>query len=372
MKVRAAEGMIAESGNDPALIAQPINGDAAGKNLLTINQLTADDFIGYFGEARAAVSVVRDPVVRGLDILQHSVLTAAMMQSSTRTGGSMVSAMEKLGGDGHLLSGMASSAEAKGESREDSIVALATQSDIIGIRTKENDGPEAAAQAIAQSFEYGKLSQRVPVINLGNGTGEHPTQALGDMFTVGTWLQHDYDKFDGLTMAVVGDHERYRAFHSALLAAKILNMTVIAVESEVATVPEELAHQLGDSLERTTDLDEAMRDADVLMVGRNPDEYEGDDPWEQLRSRWLADSYKGWTINHARLQQMRPDGIVLHPRPRRDELDPSIDADPRAWDVEQMALMIPVRMAIIARHLGVSIVDQLAVLEAAGHREIVQ
>jgi aspartate carbamoyltransferase catalytic subunit len=282
-------------------------------------------------------------------------MIALMRQPSTRTGGTMVTAIEKLGGPGHLFSGMASSSEAKGESLEDSYVALATQSDMIGVRTKEEDGPYRAARAIAQSFHYGKLWQPVPIINLGNGTDEHPTQALGDAFTLAKW--NNFEPLAGKTMAVVGDHERYRAHHSDLLIAKRLGMQVIAVESEVAPVPEAIVTELGSNLERTLDLDAAMRAADILVVGRNPDEYDGDDPAEQLRSRWLAQSYAGWIIDLARLQQMRPDGIVLHPRPRRDELHPSVDSDLRMWDVEQMASQVSMRMAIVARHLGASIVD---------------
>lgn len=339
-------------------VAQPIAGDPAGKNLLSIRQLTSDDIYRYVTEAAAAETFVRDSLRRGIQVLPFAILKSVMKQPSTRTAGSMTTAMDKLGGKGHLFSGMASSSEAKGESAADSWVALATQSDILGIRTKENDGPYEAARAIAQSFRYGKLFQLVPVLNLGNGTDEHPTQALGDVFTLMKWSK--FKPLDGKTMAVVGDHERYRAHHSDLLAAKRLGMTVIAVESSVAPVPPELVDELGESLQRTTDLDEAMRHADILVMGRNPDEYDGDNPAEEARSRELAVSYAGWRVDYERLQQMRPDGIVLHPRPRRNELHPSVDGDPRMWDVEQMSGMTPMRMAIIANHLGVSIMDHAA------------
>jgi aspartate carbamoyltransferase catalytic subunit len=349
------EAISAHGVGDLDNLAPAINGDPAGKNLLSIRQLANEDIYQYIEEARAAERYVRDPTRRGVDLLPHAVMIALMRQPSTRTGGTMVTAIEKLGGPGHLFSGMASSSEAKGESLADSYVALATQSDMIGIRTKEEDGPYHAAHAIAQSFRFGKLWQPVPIINLGNGTDEHPTQALGDVFTIAKW--QDFDRLDGLTVAVVGDHERYRAHHSDLLIAKRLGMRVIAVESEAAPVPDDIANDLGDNLERTLNLDAAMREADVLVMGRNPDEYDGDDPWEQTRSRWLADSYAGWTIDADRLQQMKPDAIVMHPRPRRDELHPSVDSDPRMWDVEQMASQVAMRMAIVARHLGVSIVD---------------
>jgi aspartate carbamoyltransferase catalytic subunit len=336
-------------------LAPPIAGNPTGKNLLSIHQLTPDDLAMYIEEARVAESIVRDPERRGISVLPFTVLKAVMRQPSTRTGGSMTTAMVKLGGAGELISGMQGSSEAKGESLEHSWVAFDTQTDIVGIRTQENDGPYLAARAIAESFGYSKLWQKVPVINLGNGTDEHPTQAIGDAVTMAKWQGWDPAKLAGKTVAMVGDHERYRAFHSDMYVAKLLGMNVIAVQSEVAEVPEDIARHMGESLTTKLSLDKAMQEADVLIVGRNPDEYTGDDEWEQLRSRWLADSYRGWVIDRNRLQQMNPNSIVLHPRPIKDELHKSVEDDPRMWDVDQMAVMIGTRMAIIARHMGVSI-----------------
>lgn len=331
-------------------VVLPIAGDAGGKNLLSMRQLMADDIYEYIEEARAAERFRNDPLRRGLSLLPFTVLQAVMRQPSTRTGGSMVTAMEKLGGSAQLISGMSSSSEAKGESVADSWAAFATQSDILGIRTAEDDGPTFAAQIIAMLAKKEKLPRTVPVINLGDGRNEHPTQALGDFYTI-----QKYKKLKGLTMAVVGDHERYRAFHSLIIGAASLGMNIIAVESPAAPVPQYEIDLLGDRLQRTGDLDEAMREADVLYVGRNPDEYDGSDPAEQKRSLELAAAYKRWAIDHKRLQQMRKDAIVLHPRPRRNELHPSLDGDPRMKDVEQMDSMIPMRMAIIARHMGLSV-----------------
>lgn len=328
-----------------------INGDPEGKNLLSMGQLSTSDIYDYIEAARLADQAVRDPARRGIDLLPRAVLKAIMKQPSTRTGGSMTTAMNRLGGSGELYSGMASSSEAKGEIPEHSWVAFATQADILGIRTKEDDGVHLAARAIATSYSHGKLARQVPVVNLGNGTIEHPTQALGDLFTIAKW--RDFDRLDGLRVAIVGDHERYRAHHSDLLGAAALGMEVVAVESPAAPVSDAMAKALGSKLTRTTDLDEAMRQADVLIVGRNPDEYDGKDMYEQERSRQLAADYATWVIDLERLQQMRPDSIVLHPRPIKDELHPSVESDLRMRDVEQMENMIPMRMAIIARHLGV-------------------
>jgi len=337
---------------DLSAVTQPIAGDATGKNLLSMHQLDADDIGAYLDEAYAGERAIRDPARRGLQLLPRAVMKAIMRQPSTRTGGSCTSAMRKLGGSAELISGMSSSSEAKGESLADSWVAFATQADILGIRTAENGGPAFAAHVIAQAVAYGQLAQVVPVINLGDGHNEHPTQALGDLFTV----HKKFKRFAGLTITVVGDQERYRAHHSLMIGAATLGMEIVAVESPAAPVPPALVELLGDRLTRTGDLDGAMRHTDVLYLGRNPDEYTGEDPAEIVRAEQLARDYGSWIVDYDRIQQMSPDSIVMHPRPRRDELDPSVDSDPRMRDVEQMANMIPMRMAIIARHLGASIV----------------
>lgn len=332
-------------------VLQPIAGDAAGKNLLSMTQLSAKDIGDYIDEAYAAEALVHDPARRGANLLPQAVLKVIMRQPSTRTSGSMATAMAKLGGSAEVISGMSSSSEAKGETLPDSWIAFATQADILGIRTAEDGGPMLAAKTISKAVSDGKLWQNVPVINLGDGCNEHPTQALFDLFTI----HKKFGKFKGLTIALVGDHERYRPHHSLMLGAAQLGMNIVAVESPVAKTPKELVKALGDKFSRTSDLDAAMQTADVLYMGRNPDEYSGDDKNEKTRAEQLAASYTNWIVDYERLQQMKPDAMVMHPRPRRNELHPSIDADPRAYDVIQMANAIPMRMAIIARHLGVSI-----------------
>jgi len=354
--VGAEEGPI-----DLSSVIQPIDGDASGKNLLCMEQLDAEDIQTYIEEAYAAELIIKDPLRNGIDLLPRVVLKAVMRQPSTRTGGSMTTAMKKLGGTAELISGMHSSSEAKGETLADSWVAFATQADIIGTRTAEDWGPALAAHAIREAVEYGHFRQNIPVINLGDGRNEHPTQALGDVFTI----HKHFNRFEGLRIAIVGDHERYRAHHSLLLGAAALGMEIIAVESPAAPIPPSIVETLGVNLvARQKDLDTAMGDADVLYLGRNPDEYVEDDDEdkekakrEKARSEELKADYVNWIVDYDRLQQMSPNSIVMHPRPRRDELNPNVDSDPRMKDVEQMANMIPMRMAIIARHLGKSIVE---------------
>ncbi|MEP7204886.1 MAG: hypothetical protein ABI716_01685 [Candidatus Saccharibacteria bacterium] len=334
---------------DLSAVLQPIAGDASGKNLLSMWQLEADDIRDYLNEAYAAELAVQ--ASGGKIILPCLVAKAVMRQPSTRTGGSFTTAMRKLGGGSELISGMSSSSEAKGETLADSWVAFATQADMLGIRTSEDDGAAMAAYYIAEAVKTGQLWQTVPVINLGDGRNEHPTQALGDLFTI----HKKFKKFEGLNLTIVGDQARYRAHHSLMIGASKLGMKITAVESSAAPVPAELASLLGDSLTITRDLDQAMLHTDILYLGRNPDEYTGDDWAEKTRSERLTLDYLNWKIDYARIQQLKPESIVMHPRPRLGELSPDVDNDHRMKDVEQMANMIPMRMAIIARHFGKSI-----------------
>jgi aspartate carbamoyltransferase catalytic subunit len=336
-----------------AAVMPPIDGDPTDKNFLSMRQLTADDIRMYIHEFRAAESLVQD--FRPLDVvvLPGRDIRVLMRQESTRTGGTMMRAIHKLGGTGLLFSGMASSSEAKGESRADSELAIAAQADCVATRTAEKHGPAFTAHVIAEALQRGNLSRPVPVVNLGDGTNEHPTQTMGDLFTI----FKAFDGFDGLTVTIVGDHERYRAHHSLMIAAAALGMNVMAVESSAAPVQPEYAAMLGDRLlVRTDDLDQVLGKTDILYMGRNPDEYDGEDRAEQARSEQLARDFSRWVMDRNRIQQMPSTSIVMHPRPRRGELHPSIDADHRMRDVVQMSNMIPARMAVLARLFGVSLV----------------
>lgn len=333
-------------------VQQPIAGDATLKNLLSMYQLSEEDIFDYLREAEAAEGTMP----YGIDLLKRRSLLALMRQPSTRTGGSFEEAMTKLGGAGRYRGGMESSSEAKGESRYDSEVALATQNDIIAERTSEEYGPMFAAYAIEREVRLGHLERIVPVINAGDGRNEHPTQTLGDLFTI----YKEFGELKGLTLSIFADYERYRAARSLLIGAAAVGMNVIAVEPTVAPVPADVSALFAPGqLITTGDIDEAMRRANVLWLGRNPDEYDGKDAFEKARSAQLAKEYAERIIDVDRLQKMPTDAIVMHPRPRRDELHPSVDTDRRVRDVAQMQNMIPMRMAIVARHLGVSILDAM-------------
>jgi len=331
---------------------KPMHGDYEEQHFVSMLQLNQEDIAYFMSQAAAAQAYVDDPELRGVTLLPHAELKAVMKQPSTRTGGSMATAMHKLGGNAQVISGMESSSEGKGETSEDSWIAFATQSDVIGIRMAEDYGVAAAARTIDTARTSGKLDMHVPVINLGDGQNEHPTQALGDLFAI----YQKYGQFSDLTIGIVGDHERYRAHHSLLIGAKIVGMNVLIVESKEACAPEGYIEFLGDKLVgRTDSIDEALSSVDILYMGRNPDEYTGDDREEKIRRKQLGEDYKRWEVDLHRLQQMKRGGALMHPRPRNGEVKPDVDSDPRSYDIPQMRKMVPVRMSVIATLLGKTI-----------------
>ena len=331
-------------------IHRPIANEPKGKNLLSVSQLTKADVMNYIKEAEAARQLsirLKNSQTPTLP-LAGLVYKSIMRQPSTRTGGSMTTAAGKLGAFAELWSGMATSA-AKGETTADEAVAFATQADLIGMRTEDCYGPAEAAIAIAESHKAGKLEHIAPIINLGDGTNEHVTQALGDMYTI--YLR--FGKLEGLKLCLIGDMQSYRAHHSLVLMAYLFDMEVYVVESPEAQLPTKYVELLGNKLHQVNNLDDVIDQVDILYAGRMPKEYFNDDHHNQL----LQEAYAKWVIDSERLKKFSPNGIVMHPRPRGPELHPSIDNDVRAADVEQMSNMIPMRQAIIASAFGVRLSD---------------
>lgn len=351
----------------------PVEGNPAGKDLLSMYQLTRTDIFNYLQEAGAADLLLE--AENGVDLLPRTVLKAVMRQPSTRTGGSMTTAMAKLGGFGELISGMSSSAEAKGESLEDSWVAFATQADIIGARTKEDEGPQIAVRAIDTVVERGQLRRKVPVINLGNGKDEHPSQAIGDLYTIARRFGiHTLDGFEGMNIVLVGDLAWYRAHHSLMIGAVTLGANVQTVEIDVAPTPGhilEYATKRGVDISHTDDIDEVIDQADVVYMGRKPSAKEFSDtevaPEEDERTRLLLAAYEKWMLTPERVSRMKAEAAGMHPRPRGVEIPVDVDADPRMADVEQMDRMIAARMGIIASHMGKSILEAVRKMNGKVH-----
>ncbi len=261
---------------------------------------------------------------------RRRVLCSLFYEPSTRTRFSFDIAMQALGGDviytesaGHF------SSAAKGENLPDTIRVVGGYCDLIVLRHSQEGAAKEAARY-----------SRVPIINAGDGVGQHPTQALLDLYTI----KKELGRTDTLKIGMVGDLRNGRTVHSlAYLLAHMKDIKFYFVAPEPVKMRKEIIEYLrekGIQFEETGDLEHVARVVDVLYVTRiqkerfaNPAEYE---------------KVKGvYIVNRGIIDIMRADSIIMHPLPRVDEIDPEIDADPRAAYFRQAENGKYIRMALI-------------------------
>lgn len=257
---------------------------------------------------------------------QHRILASLFYAPSMRTRFSFEAAMLRLGGN--VLSteqARAFSSEMEGEQVEDSVRIVGHYADVIVIRHPEEGG---ACRAAAVS--------PVPVINAGDGMGgQHPTQALLDLYTI-----YRARPLDGLSIALIGELDKGRTARSlAYLLAKFERVKLFFVAPPELQMRPDILRFLdehGVAYELTGDLLRVLADADVVYQTR-------------IRPERLADpgALRGFRLDSSALRCMRPDALILHPLPRTVELDRTVDADPRALYFRQAENGLYVRMALL-------------------------
>ncbi len=253
-------------------------------------------------------------------------------EPSTRTRLSFESAMYHLGG--HVITtenAREFSSGAKGETVEDTIRIVNGYADVIVIRHYESG---AAARAASVS--------EVPVLNAGDGPGQHPTQALLDLYTI----QRELGRIDNLRVAMVGDLANGRTVRSlCYLLSKYAGTRLYFVAPDVVRMKDDIKAHLdehGIAYQETSDLQAVAAEVDVIYQTRIQKERFGDrvTEYEQARGVYIIDRHI--------MNMMRPDAIVMHPLPRVGEIDPEVDSDPRAAYFRQARNGLFVRMALLA------------------------
>lgn len=266
-------------------------------------------------------------------ILQGRIMTALFYEPSSRTFGSFISAMQRLGGGVIPLQGMTYSSVAKGETLEDTIRTFESYSDVIVIRHPEVGSAKRAA-----------LSSKIPIINAGDGVGEHPTQALLDLFTI----LSKFKKIGGLKIAFVGDLLNGRTVHSlSKLLVKMGRVEFFFVSPKNLRMPEEIKNQLKNiKITEIDKLDGIINKVNVIYVTRIQK--------ERFSSLAAYEKVKNFYIVNKKLMEKAGKNIILmHPLPRVSEINPDVDDDPRAvYLTEQMRNGLYVRMALLAAVLG--------------------
>lgn len=277
-------------------------------------------------------SADRMRTIRASDgLLQNRILATLFYEPSTRTRLSFESAMLRLGGQVVSTENAREFSSAiKGESVEDTIRIVNGYAHGIVIRHHEQG---AAARAAAVST--------VPVINGGDGPGEHPTQALLDFYTI----RAELGALDDLKVALVGDLRFGRAVRSLALMFRLTrNAELIFVSPQAVPMGDDVRRALDDSGVRyrdEPDLAKAMRDADVVYQTRIQR--------ERFVTQQEYDAAHGiYVIDKEHLEQLGPNAIILHPLPRVDEIAPEVDTDPRAAYFRQAHNGVFIRMALLA------------------------
>ena len=293
------------------------------RHVIEAQQFTVPLLMDLFDRTRLMERVV----ARGgtLDY-QNRIMAALFYQPSTRTRFSFECAMYRLGG--RVLStehARVFSSEIEGEQVEDSIRVIGNYADIIVIRHPEEGGAQRAAQV-----------SPVPVISAGDGNGgQHPTQALLDLYTI-----YRERPLDGLTVAFIGELDRARTARSlAYLLAKFDRMKIFFVSPpELQMKPDilEYLERHGVQYELESNLDAVAAEADVIYQTRiRPERLTG------------IQNPRQYAIDSGILPRMKSNAMILHPLPRTVELDKSVDDDPRALYFRQAINGLYVRMALL-------------------------
>jgi aspartate carbamoyltransferase len=302
-----------------------------GKSILTVKQFSQDDLTYIFGVAHEMREMVER--VGTFDLLKGKILVNLFYEPSTRTASSFTAAMERLGGSVIPINEVKYSSVAKGESLPDTVRSLECYSDVIVLRH-----PEVGASALAAQYA------RKPIINAGDGIGEHPTQALLDLFTI----IEEKGYVDGLTITMLGDLKYGRTVHSLSRLLSLYDVKLNFVSPEILRLPEEIISELeskGIPIQEYTLLDQALSESDVLYVTRiQKERFEEPQDYENVKGTYI--------ITKQSLAEASKDLILMHPLPRVGEISMDLDDDPRAAYFRQMEYGMYVRMALLAMVLG--------------------
>jgi len=302
-----------------------------GRDILSIRELSRADIDLVLKTARKMV-----PIALGKKVsraLEGKILSTLFYEPSTRTRLSFESAMARLGGRVLGFSSAEGTSVQKGETLADTIRMVEAYSDAIVLRHPQ----EGAARLAAEFSEK-------PVINAGDGAGQHPTQTLLDLYTI--W--DEKGGFDGRHVALIGDLKYGRTVHSLTYALAELGATLAFVSPPTLEMPREIVEHVkerGLSFRMAHRLEEVIREADVLYVTRIQKE-RFPDPQEYEK---VAGSYR---IASALLREAKRDLIIMHPLPRVTEIAPDVDRTKHSLYFKQAFNGVPVRMALLQLILG--------------------
>ncbi|RLN44626.1 hypothetical protein BBJ29_001187 [Phytophthora kernoviae] len=303
------------------------------ENILSIAQFGKESAQRVLNLADEMKSMVKSQGAN--DLLQGKLLANVFFEPSTRTSSSFQSAMLRLGGKVVCVNETSSSSQ-KGETLSDTIRCLECYADVVVLRHPVKGSALVAAE-----------STKKPVLNAGDGVGEHPTQAMLDLYTIYSEFG-DLENLKGKVITMVGDLKYGRTVHSLSKLLAMYGTTFNYVSPESLKMPryvyDELAAQ-GIQQNETSDLDSVINQSDVLYVTRvQKERFESEADYNAVKDSFC--------ITKATIAQAKPTMIIMHPLPRVGEIAEEVDSDPRAAYFRQMENGMYVRMALLALVLG--------------------
>ena len=317
--------------------------DFSGSHILSIDQFDRSDIEKLFSVAdKLEPYASKEKITR---VLEGAILGNMFFEPSTRTRISFGASFNLLGGNVREITEVESSSLAKGESLADTAQVLSGYSDIIVMRHPEIDSVQKFAEA-----------SRVPVINAGDGSNEHPSQALLDLYTIQKELSQNNKSIDGLRIALVGDLKFGRAVHSL---CKILSLyddvKMNLISPEELKLPIELVESIsakGVTITETENLEDGISEVDIIYVTRVQE--------ERFKNKQDADKYRGLlSLNQSiYTANCEPNTVIMHPLPRdsrsdANELDSDLYENPNLAIFRQADNGIVIRMAIFTLVLDI-------------------
>lgn len=315
-----------------------------GEHILSIAQFHRDDIDLLFRTAdKMEPYAQRKKMTR---VLEGAILGNMFFEPSTRTRISFGSAFNLLGGEVRESVGSESSSLVKGESLQDTARVLSGYSDIICMRHPTSGSVAEFAEA-----------SRVPVVNGGDGSNEHPSQALLDLYTIQREIAARGRGIDGLRIAMIGDLKYGRTVHSLCkLLSLYNNITIVLVSPVELQMPEQYLESMraaGHRVVITDQLEESISKVDIVYSTRIQE--------ERFQDRQQADLYRGrFRLNSAiYTKHCEPNTVIMHPLPRdsraeANELDKDLDSNPNLAIFRQTDNGLIVRMALFALILDVA------------------
>ena len=305
--------------------------DLKGKDILHGNQFSKKDIDAIIKVASELEKELKKK--DSLNLLKGKILATLFYEPSTRTRLSFEAAMQRLGGGIIGMGSVESSSVAKGETLADTVRTVSQYVDVIVLRHPRTGSAKEAADVTP-----------IPVINAGDGTGQHPTQALLDIYTI----KKETGSLKNLTIAMVGDLKNGRTVHALAEVLSLFGARLYFVSPDSLRMPAEITSHLKAKkigFVETEDMMEAAAASDLVYMTRIQKERFSDlSEYERVKGSYI--------INEEFLKRLKKKITILHPLPRVDEINPEVDAYPGAAYFRQVRNGVFIRMALLTMIFG--------------------